>query len=30
MLLGQNVNSYGNDFKDTNYSFPNLLQDIEK
>ena len=30
MLLGQNVNSYGNDSKDTNYSFPNLLQDIEK
>ncbi len=30
MLLGQNVNSYGNDFKDINYNFPKLLQDIEK
>ena len=32
MLLGQNVNSYGNDFKDelNGYSFPNLLMDIEK
>ena len=30
MLLGQNVNSYGNDFKDEKYTFPMLLQDIEK
>ena len=30
MLLGQNVNSYGNDFKDIKYNFPKLLQDIEK
>lgn len=30
MLLGQNVNSYGNDFKDTDYNFPKLLRDIEK
>ncbi len=32
MLLGQNVNSYGNDFKDelNGYNFPKLLQDIEK
>ena len=30
MLLGQNVNSYGNDFKDDDYNFPKLLQDIEK
>ena len=30
MLLGQNVNSYGNDFKDSSYNFPKLLQDIEK
>ncbi len=33
MLLGQNVNSYGNDFKDENlkgYGFANLLEDIEK
>ena len=30
MLLGQNVNSYGNDFKDDNYNFPKLLKDIEK
>lgn len=30
MLLGQNVNSYGNDFKDKNYTFPMLLQDLEK
>ncbi len=29
MLLGQNVNSYGNDFKEK-YTFPMLLQDIEK
>lgn len=32
MLLGQNVNSYGNDFKDelNGYNFPRLLQDVEK
>ena len=30
MLLGQNVNSYGNDFKDISYNFPKLLKDIEK
>ena len=30
MLLGQNVNSYGNDFTDEKYTFPMLLQDIEK
>lgn len=32
MLLGQNVNSYGNDFKNElqGYNFPKLLQDIEK
>ncbi len=32
MLLGQNVNSYGNDFKDDlkGYGFPQLLQDVEK
>lgn len=32
MLLGQNVNSYGNDFKKENqgYTFAKLLQDIEK
>ncbi len=32
MLLGQNVNSYGNDFCDelSGYNFPKLLQDIEK
>lgn len=29
-LLGQNVNSYGNDFKDNNYSFVDLLKEIEK
>lgn len=31
MLLGQNVNSYGNDFENENngYNFPKLLQDIE-
>jgi len=28
-LLGQNVNSYGNDFKEK-YSFPELLKEIEK
>lgn len=32
MLLGQNVNSYGNDFLDDlkGYNFPKLLQDVEK
>lgn len=30
MLLGQNVNSYGNDFKEEKYNFPKLLKDIEK
>ena len=30
MLLGQNVNSYGNDFKDKKYTFAMLLQEIEK
>ena len=30
MLLGQNVNSYGNDFKDKKYTFAMLLKDIEK
>lgn len=29
-LLGQNVNSYGNDFKDNKYTFVDLLKDIEK
>lgn len=29
MLLGQNVNSYGNDFKES-YTFPMLLKEIEK
>ena len=29
MLLGQNVNSYGNDL-DTGYHFPDLLEDIDK
>lgn len=29
MLLGQNVNSYGNDFEEK-YNFPELLKDIEK
>lgn len=29
MLLGQNVNSYGNDFEEK-YNFPDLLKDIEK
>ena len=28
-LLGQNVNSYGNDFKDNSYNFVNLLKDVE-
>ena len=27
-LLGQNVNSYGLDFKDSNYRFENLLEDL--
>lgn len=30
MLLGQNVNSYGNNFKEKKYGFPDLLKDIEK
>ena len=32
MLLGQNVNSYGNDFTGelNGYNFPKLLQDVEK
>ena len=30
MLLGQNVNSYGNDFKNIDYNFPKLLREIEK
>ena len=30
MLLGQNVNSYGKDFKEKKYGFPDLLKDIEK
>ena len=29
-LLGQNVNSYGLDFKDQSYSFANLLEDLAK
>ena len=29
-LLGQNVNSYGNDFKDKSYTFVDLLKEIEK
>ena len=29
-LLGQNVNSYGNDFKDKKYTFVDLLKEIEK
>ena len=29
-LLGQNVNSYGNDFKDKKYTFVDLLREIEK
>jgi len=29
-LLGQNVNSYGNDFKDKKYTFVDLLEEIEK
>ncbi len=30
MLLGQNVNSYGNDFKNKKYTFAMLLKEIEK
>ena len=29
-LLGQNVNAYGKDFKDTNYTFGDLLNDLNK
>ncbi len=29
-LLGQNVNAYGNDFKDRKYSFADLLRDLQK
>ncbi len=29
-LLGQNVNSYGRDFKDLDYKFANLLEDLNK
>lgn len=29
-LIGQNVNSYGIDFKDEKYSFANLLEDVAK
>lgn len=29
-LLGQNVNSYGNDFKDKKYTFVDLLKEIEQ
>lgn len=29
-LIGQNVNSYGNDFKDKKYLFYNLLEDVAK
>ncbi len=29
-LLGQNVNSYGLDFKDTDYGFADLLRDLSK
>lgn len=29
-LLGQNVNSYGRDFKDRDYSFANLLEDLNQ
>lgn len=29
-LLGQNVNDYGNDFKDQNYKFKDLLIDVAK
>lgn len=30
MLLGQNVNAYGKDFEDLNYSFADLMEDIRK
>lgn len=30
MLLGQNVNAYGKDFKDLSYTFADLLDDIRK
>ena len=29
-LLGQNVNAYGKDFKDIDYTFANLLKDLNK
>ena len=29
-LLGQNVNAYGKDFTDMNYTFSNLLEDLSK
>ena len=29
-LLGQNVNAYGNDLKDLNYTFADLLKDLNK
>lgn len=29
-LLGQNVNSYGNDLDDSNATFPNLLKELDK
>ncbi len=29
-LLGQNVDSYGTDFKDIDYKFPDLLEDVAK
>ena len=29
-LLGQNVNSYGRDFEDVNYTFSDLLEDLNK
>lgn len=29
-LLGQNVNAYGKDFKDKNYTFGDLLMDLDK
>ena len=29
-LLGQNVNAYGKDFKDRNYTMENLLEDVAK
>lgn len=30
MLLGQNVNSYGKDFKDINYAFADLIKDLNQ